>query len=67
MNNLVSFAELQAWSGYRQKSEIVKWLEKRRIMYETGKNGMPITTVAAINSVIVGSDKHDKPEEIEFS
>ncbi len=66
MPNLVTFSDLQAWSGYKQKSEIIKWLEKKGILYETGKGGVPITTVAAIDSVIVGINRHDKPEAIDF-
>ncbi|BBN59282.1 DUF4224 domain-containing protein [Hydrogenovibrio marinus] len=57
---LVSFDDLQIWTGYNRKADIINWLENKHIPYEVAFNGEPITTHQAINKALLGEPNHEQ-------
>jgi hypothetical protein len=66
--NLLTEAELMAWLGYRRRLDLIEALRQQRIPYFTGKGGIVVTTLEAVNAGLLGvaSARMEAPEPIEF-
>lgn len=64
--DLLKEDDLADWTGHRQRTKLESWLRDRRIPYLYGKGGQIITTMAAINSSLLGNPATIPPESIEF-
>lgn len=65
MSNLVSFSDLKAWLGCKQDGDVERKLKDARIPYTYGIGGKPVTTLDAVNSVLIKDGKSPQ-ETIEF-
>jgi len=56
--NLIPEEDLLAWTGYKQRADLTKWLKSKNIDFQLGKGGRICTTNFNIN-------QHEpKPKEI---
>jgi len=60
MNNLLSFEQLKVWLGCKQDADVERKLKEHKIPYKTGIGGKPVTTIDAVNSVLLDSSKNEQ-------
>lgn len=58
---LLGFDELAAWSGLKRPAAVRRWLADRGIAYTTRPDGRPVTSIAAIDSAILGGRRTAEP------
>lgn len=49
MNDLLNETDLQQWSGYTQRTALIKWLRDNGIQFFFAKGGSVCTTLSAVN------------------
>lgn len=49
---LINFENLKSWLGYKNKAQVMKWLDEKGIGYKVAKNGEPVTTYETINKAL---------------
>lgn len=57
MSELVNEVALMEWTGYTQRTALIKWLRDGGIQFFFGKGGAVCTTMAAINHRLTGGPK----------
>ena len=57
MTDLLDIEALKAWTKYERPAHVQRWLDEHGIPYVLGKNGMPCTTLQAINDRLLGKGK----------
>lgn len=62
--NLVDFEQLKAWSKFQRPTDVIRWLSQHQVPYFVGRDGLPATTLQAINSRLIGNRLDD--EEFNF-
>lgn len=60
---LVTFEELQNWSGYAQPSAVRAWLQRNSIPYVLNKDGQPVTTQGAIDGALLRQLSHESAND----
>lgn len=55
MSDLLNEADLQQWSGYTQRTALIKWLRDNGIQFFFAKGGSICTTLAAVNHCLAGT------------
>ena len=53
-DDLVNLDRLRAWLSYERRDAVIRWLDENGVRYRRGKNGDPVTTLAAINAAMLG-------------
>ncbi len=58
--SLISFDDLQAWTGYNRKADVINWLKSHGVIFHVARNGEPVTTEKAINTALLGEPNHEQ-------
>ena len=58
--NLLSQDDLREYTGIVHKSLLVDWLKKNRIAYYLNAKGEIVTTLAALNKPLIGSETDNR-------
>lgn len=53
MSALLRSDELSEWTGCKQRSKLIAWLNENHIPYRLDKAGAPITTLEAVNASLL--------------
>lgn len=61
-NTLIDEDELKAKLKYERRGDVVRFLQQNRIPYFYGKAGSPVTTLGAIESVLIGNTERESCE-----
>jgi len=66
-SDLLSFDELKDWLGYTRAADVERKLKEFKIPYVYGINGLPVTTMDAVNSALIGDKSSgDTSDQIGF-
>ncbi|WP_422461770.1 MULTISPECIES: hypothetical protein [unclassified Endozoicomonas] len=67
MDALISQPDLMEWPGIKQKTALIKWMIQNRIPFYYGRNGEVVTTYAAINQPLIGTEpQQPKKQPLKF-
>jgi hypothetical protein len=62
---LLTEEDLKQWTGYGTQGGVLRFLNKNRIPYTTGKDGRVVTTLSAINQSLVKGSQEEH-QDIDF-
>ena len=64
---IIDEAQLLHRFGFERRGDLQKCLDRQRIPYFTGKGGKIVTTLQAINQVLIDNPKSDNNGPISFT